>query len=221
MAGRWAGAAGRPRRQPPRRRQRPPRRSRRGISPCCPFGCLAIRSSFATSATASSRRSRRGSSSCRISPSSRIATSSRHVSAASIADAARTLGANLIVEGTVQAAGDSLRLVVNLHDIATGKRTWSRQFTGTRETLFTLQDDVYDGLVGALGASPRPESDRALGRSADRRHRGLRPVLEGARRTARRAGQEAARLPRSTSFSRRCARIRVSLSRIPVSRMRA
>ena len=85
--------------------------------------------------------------------------------AASIAEAARTLGANLIVEGTVQSAGDSLRLVVNLHDMATGKRTWSRQFTGTRATLFNLQDDVYDGLVSALGASTRPE---ALAHAADR-----------------------------------------------------
>jgi serine/threonine-protein kinase len=85
--------------------------------------------------------------------------------AASIAEAARTLGANLIVEGTVQSAGDSLRLVVNLHDMATGKRKWSRQFTGTRATLFTLQDDIYDGLVGALGASTRPE---ALAHAADR-----------------------------------------------------
>ena len=39
----------------------PPRRSTRAISPCCPSGCLAIRSSFATSETASSKRSRRGS----------------------------------------------------------------------------------------------------------------------------------------------------------------
>ncbi len=85
--------------------------------------------------------------------------------AASIADAARTLGANLIVEGTVQAAGDSLRLVVNLHDIGTGKRTWSRQFTGTRENLFTLQDDIYDDLVAALGGSTRPE---AVAHAADR-----------------------------------------------------
>jgi eukaryotic-like serine/threonine-protein kinase len=85
--------------------------------------------------------------------------------AASIVEAARSLGANLIVEGTVQAAGDSLRLVVNLHDIASGRRTWSQQFTGTRETLFTLQDDIYEGLMGALGASPRPE---ALAHSADR-----------------------------------------------------
>ena len=118
--------------------------------------------------------------------------------AASIAEAARSLGANLIVEGTVQAAGDSLRLVVNLHDIATGRRTWSRQFTGTRETLFTLQDDIYDGLVGALGASPRPE---ALAHSADRPTDDIEAYdlyLKG--RDALRSGQDLQQLEAAIDF---------------------
>ena len=85
--------------------------------------------------------------------------------AGSLQDAARTLGANLIVEGTVQSAGDDLRLVVNLHDIPGGRQIWSRQFTGTRASLFTLQDEIYDGLARALSLSPRPE---ALAHSADR-----------------------------------------------------
>jgi serine/threonine-protein kinase len=73
--------------------------------------------------------------------------------ARSMDEAARLLGANLIVEGTVQAAGDELRLVVSLHDMSTGKLTWTRQFTGTRDGLFVLQDQIYDALVSALGAS--------------------------------------------------------------------
>ncbi len=73
--------------------------------------------------------------------------------AGSIEDAARSLGANLIVEGTVQAAGDRLRLVVNLHDVAGRRQVWSEQFTGTRADLFTLQDAIYDGIVSALGVA--------------------------------------------------------------------
>jgi len=118
--------------------------------------------------------------------------------AASIADAARSLGANLIVEGTVQAAGDSLRLVVNLHDIATGRRTWSRQFTGTRETLFGLQDDIYDALVSALGAAPRPE---ALAHSADRPTDDIQAYdlyLKG--RDALRSGQDLQQLDAAIRF---------------------
>ena len=118
--------------------------------------------------------------------------------APSIADAARTLGANLIVEGTVQSAGDSLRLVVNLHDIATGKRTWSRQFTGTRETLFTLQDDIYDGLVGVLGGSTRPE---AIAHAADRPTDDIEAYdlyLKG--RDALRAGQDMKQLDAAIDY---------------------
>ncbi len=72
-------------------------------------------------------------------------------STVTIEDAARKFGAKLVVEGTVQGAGDRLRMVVNLHDTTTGKQTWSRQFTGTSADLFTLEDDIYDGLVKALG----------------------------------------------------------------------
>ena len=78
--------------------------------------------------------------------------------APSLDAAARTLGANLVVEGTVQAAGDNLRLVVNLHDIPGKRQIWSQQFTGTRDTLFSLQDSIYDGLVSALALSPRPDA---------------------------------------------------------------
>ena len=73
--------------------------------------------------------------------------------ATSIEEAARSLGANLIVEGTVQSAGDRLRLVVNLHDVAARRQVWSQQFTGTRAELFTLQDAIYDGIVSALGVA--------------------------------------------------------------------
>jgi hypothetical protein len=53
----------------------------------------------------------------------------------------------------VQAAGDRLRLVVNLHDVAARRQVWSEQFTGTRAELFTLQDAIYDGIVSALGVA--------------------------------------------------------------------
>jgi serine/threonine-protein kinase len=84
---------------------------------------------------------------------------------ATIEEAARKFGATMIVEGTVQAAGGRLRLVVNLHDMAAKKQTWSRQFTGTNADLFTLEDDIYDGLIKALGI---PADPAALARSAVR-----------------------------------------------------
>jgi serine/threonine-protein kinase len=71
----------------------------------------------------------------------------------SVDDAARKLGANLIVEGTVQSAGNRLRLIVNLHDMATQRRTWSQEFTGAADDVFALEDHVFEELLGAIGVS--------------------------------------------------------------------
>ena len=119
-----------------------------------PFsGCSAIQKSSATSAMASSKRCRRGCFKCRTCESSRAAMSSRRETRDRSRRPRASLGANMIVEGTVQAAGDRLRLVVNLHDVAARRQVWSEQFTGTRADLFTLQDAIYDGLVSALGVA--------------------------------------------------------------------
>jgi tetratricopeptide (TPR) repeat protein len=65
---------------------------------------------------------------------------------------ARSLGAKLLVQGSVQGSGDQLRLVVNLDDVSdkTGRRLWSKEFSGLKQDLLTLQDQVYDGVISAL-----------------------------------------------------------------------
>lgn len=63
---------------------------------------------------------------------------------------ARSLGVKLIVQGTVQGGGDKIAVVVSLDDPATGRRIWTQQFTGLKQDLLTLQDQVYTGLVTAL-----------------------------------------------------------------------
>lgn len=118
--------------------------------------------------------------------------------ATSLDEAARTLGANLVVEGTVQAAGDNLRLVVNLHDVPGKRQIWSRQFTGTRDALFSLQDGIYDGIVSALSLSPRADS---LAHSSDRPTDDIEAYdlyLKG--RDALRSGQDPDRLKQSIDF---------------------
>jgi TolB-like protein len=41
---------------------------------------------------------------------------------------ARTLGANLLVQGTLQAAGDKIRIIMKLEDVADGKRLLSQEW---------------------------------------------------------------------------------------------
>ena len=67
---------------------------------------------------------------------------------------ARTLGVNLLIQGTIQGQGDKIRVVINLQDLAAGKRRWTQEFDGTAGDLFTLEDQMYSQLVSALTVSP-------------------------------------------------------------------
>ncbi len=67
---------------------------------------------------------------------------------------ARALGANLFVQGMLQASGDKIRITMNLEDVADGKRLWSREFDGVVGDLFTLEDQIYNQLVSGLDVNP-------------------------------------------------------------------
>ena len=63
---------------------------------------------------------------------------------------ARSLGVKLLVQGSVQASGDRMAIVVSLDEPATGRRIWTQQFSGLKQDLLTLQDQIYSGLLTAL-----------------------------------------------------------------------
>jgi eukaryotic-like serine/threonine-protein kinase len=67
---------------------------------------------------------------------------------------ARTLGANLLVQGVLQASGDKMRISMHLEDVADGKRLWSGEFDGVVGDLFTLEDQIYAQLVSGLSVNP-------------------------------------------------------------------
>ncbi len=62
----------------------------------------------------------------------------------------RLLGAKYVVRGTVEGSGDKLAVVVNLDEASTGRRVWSEEFTGARQDLLTLQDQIFPKLLAAL-----------------------------------------------------------------------
>ncbi len=72
---------------------------------------------------------------------------------------ARQLGANLVVQGTIQSAGDKVRITMHLEDVAGGKRLWSKEFDGVAADIFTLEDKMYSDLVPALGVSVTHEEE--------------------------------------------------------------
>jgi len=81
---------------------------------------------------------------------------------------ARALGANLIVTGMVQGSADNMRIIVNLDDVTTGKRTWTQQFSGVTKDLLSIEDQISAQLVTALAVNPtNEEMARATQRPTD------------------------------------------------------
>lgn len=78
---------------------------------------------------------------------------------------ASQLGANLILDGTIQQAGGKIAIVARLQDPADQKLVWSQEYEGTPEELLGLEDRIYSGLVLGLDLSP---SGPALARSGRR-----------------------------------------------------
>ena len=67
-----------------------------------------------------------------------------------MAQIGQSLGAKLLVQGSVQGSGDRMAVVVSLDEAATGRRIWSQQFTGLKQDLLTMQDQIYAGLLSAF-----------------------------------------------------------------------
>jgi tetratricopeptide (TPR) repeat protein len=64
---------------------------------------------------------------------------------------ARTLGVTLLVRGTVQSSGDKVSITISLDDVGkNGRSLLHQEFSGLRADLLTLEDKVFDALVGAL-----------------------------------------------------------------------
>ena len=63
---------------------------------------------------------------------------------------AQSLGVKLLVQGSVQGSGDRMAIVVSLDEPATGRRIWTQQFSGLKQDLLTLQDQIYSGLLSAF-----------------------------------------------------------------------
>lgn len=72
----------------------------------------------------------------------------------SLARLGGALGANLLVQGVLQASGDQMRIIINLEDVADNKRLWSKEFNGVTGDLFTIEDQIYNQLVSALNLNP-------------------------------------------------------------------
>jgi tetratricopeptide (TPR) repeat protein/predicted Ser/Thr protein kinase len=77
---------------------------------------------------------------------------------------AKKLGANMIVQGTVQGTADKMRITVKLENVAENKTVWNEEFPGVSGDLLALEDTISGKLVTAMGlnASELGAADAAL-----------------------------------------------------------
>ena len=72
---------------------------------------------------------------------------------ASIGDIATTLGVAHILEGSVQRAGDRVRITAQLVRADDGFHIWSQNYDRTLEDIFAIQDEIAGDVAQALNVS--------------------------------------------------------------------
>ncbi|MDE3820071.1 adenylate/guanylate cyclase domain-containing protein [Sinorhizobium meliloti] len=65
----------------------------------------------------------------------------------------RELNANYLLEGTLQAMGQKVRVVVQLVDARTGADLWSARFEESTADFFVMQDSVTQSVINALAGT--------------------------------------------------------------------
>jgi tetratricopeptide (TPR) repeat protein/predicted Ser/Thr protein kinase len=72
----------------------------------------------------------------------------------SAVEAGKALGANYVVDGSLQGSGNNLRILIALTDVKTGKQIMPpKEFSGVIGDLLTLEDNIYSDTVKALQVS--------------------------------------------------------------------
>ncbi|WP_167852801.1 winged helix-turn-helix domain-containing protein [Pseudotabrizicola sediminis] len=67
-----------------------------------------------------------------------------------LAEVGRQLGVRYLLEGSIQSAGDRLRINTQLVEAETGRMIWSNRFSGTLAEIFELQDAVTVEVAAAI-----------------------------------------------------------------------
>jgi adenylate cyclase len=67
-----------------------------------------------------------------------------------VQEVGRELGVRYVLEGSVQKAGDQVRIVAQLVDTTTGGHLWSERYDRPLTDIFALQDDIVQKIVTTL-----------------------------------------------------------------------
>lgn len=74
----------------------------------------------------------------------------------------RELGVATVVEGSVQRAGDTLRITAQLVRTSDGSHIWSRNYDRKAQDIFAIQDEIAGAVTEALVGALAPEARVAI-----------------------------------------------------------
>ncbi|MHA7817383.1 MAG: tetratricopeptide repeat protein [Pseudohaliea sp.] len=69
-----------------------------------------------------------------------------------VPEIARALDVSLVLEGSVQQAGDDVRIIAQLIDGVNGSHLWSKTFRGSTQEVFALQESVARAVLASMPA---------------------------------------------------------------------
>ena len=75
----------------------------------------------------------------------------------------KNLGANYILEGSVQKSGNRLRITAQLVDAKTGHQLWAERFDHGLTDIFSLQDEIAREIISALSIRLGADEQKKLG----------------------------------------------------------
>jgi adenylate cyclase len=79
-----------------------------------------------------------------------------------IPTAARQLGVDTVLEGSVRRAGDHVRITAQLIEAESDSHLWSETYDREMKDVFAIQDDIAESIVKALQVKLTPQERRAM-----------------------------------------------------------
>jgi len=95
---------------------------------------------------------------------SRTSTEKYRSHAEDLREVGRALGVGAIVEGSVQRAGDKVRIAVQLIDAGTDTHLWAQSYDREMRDVFAVQSDVAGQIAAALKLKLQPGEARGMAR---------------------------------------------------------
>jgi len=98
---------------------------------------------------------------------SRTSTEKYRSHAENLREVGRELGVTAIVEGSVQRAGDKVRIAVQLIDAGSDTHLWAQSYDREMRDVFAVQSDVAGKIASALQLKLQPDEALALAPTND------------------------------------------------------